>query len=322
MWKIRTTKTQELNYWDKQYCSPLQKIELPIFKEKEVNVYVKRDDLMHPEVSGNKWRKLKLNIDTFQKGNYQSIITFGGAYSNHILATAKAGYDFNIPTIGIIRGEETLPLNPTLKRAQELGMQLEYISRSVYRNKHTPEFLSNLQERHPKAYIIPEGGANLLGLLGCKKIVEEISLDFDYVLTDCGTGATLGGIALALAPHQKAIGIPVLKQGEFILNEVKENYKQLGLSNINWNSILLETQYHFGGYAKHTQELIEFMRWFYTNTEIKTDPIYTGKLFYALVDLIQKDYFPTNSTIITVHTGGLQGIEGFEKRKKIIIYPK
>ncbi len=276
---------------------------------------------MHHEVSGNKWRKLKLNIEEYQKGNYKNVITFGGAYSNHILATAKAGYDFNIPTIGIIRGEETLPLNPTLSRAKELGMQLKYISRAEYRTKNTTAFLKQLQGEYPDSYVIPEGGANLLGLLGCKKIVEEIEQDFDYILTDCGTGATLGGIALTLQPHQKAIGIPVLKGGEFILDEINTYYQKINQTNFNWESIQLKTNYHFGGYAKHTDELIDFMRWFYIQTGIKTDPVYTGKLFFALIDLVQKGYFSINSTIVVVHTGGLQGIEGFEKRKKLQIYP-
>lgn len=300
--------------------SPIQKLNLELFKEKGIEVWVKRDDLIHDEVSGNKWRKLKYNIQAFNKGDYESILTFGGAYSNHILATAKVGNDFDIPTIGVIRGEEQISLNPTLERAKELGMQLHYVSRSTYKTKHEQSFLENLQKQFGNVYIVPEGGGNVEGVIGCKDIVEEINLDFDFILTDCGTGATLAGIALALDESQKAIGIPVLKGGEFIFDEVKAFYKLMKVDFSNLKNIDLVINYHFGGYAKHKSELISFMQDFYKLTGIKTDPIYTGKLFYALIDLVKQDYFSKGAKIVVVHTGGLQGIAGFEKRYKTRIY--
>lgn len=300
--------------------SPLHELKLPILEDKNVKVWIKRDDLIHDEVSGNKWRKLKYNVEAFQKGGYKAILTFGGAYSNHILATAKVGNDYSIPTIAIIRGEEQLPLNPTLKRSQELGMEIHYISRTEYREKHKPEFLDKISGQFGNVYIIPEGGGNVEGVLGCKDIVAEIEEEFNYILTDCGTGATLAGVSLALKENQKAIGVPVLRGGSFILDEVKNYYQLLNEDLSDIENIELVTAYHFGGYAKHKPELIEFMRSFYSQTGVKTDPVYTGKLFFALMDLIKSDYFPESSKIVVVHTGGLQGIAGFEERYKTKIF--
>ena len=298
--------------------SPLESINYPLFTEKQINVYVKRDDLIHAEISGNKWRKLKYNLIAAKAQNKNTILTFGGAYSNHISATGATGKKNGFKTIGVIRGEETLPLNPTLLQAEKDGMRFLYVSRTDYRKKNTTEFINKLKEKLGDFYIIPEGGGNKLGVKGCNDIVNEIDIDFNYILTDCGTGATLAGICEVLEVNQKAIGIPVLKGGEFINDEVKlwlgDAYTRVE------NQYSLETGYHFGGYAKYKPELIEFMRGFYTQTNIKTDPIYTGKLFYALVDLAKKDYFKRGSTIVVVHTGGLQGIKGFEKRHGFSIF--
>ena len=245
--------------------------------------------MIHAEISGNKWRKLKYNLIEAKAQHKNTILTFGGAYSNHISATGAVGKIFGFKTIGIIRGEETLPLNPTLLQAKKDGMKFLYVSRADYRKKNTAEFIEKLKDALGDFYIIPEGGGNKLGVLGCNDIVNEIDIDFNYILTDCGTGATLAGICDVLKETQKAIGIPVLKGGEFIKDEVKlllgDTYSRIE------SQYSLIKDYHFGGYAKYKPELIEFMRGFYTQTNIKTDPIYTGKLFYALVDLAKKDYF-------------------------------
>ena len=300
--------------------SPLEVIKYPLFTEKKINVYVKRDDLIHPEISGNKWRKLKYNLIEAKAQKKNTILTFGGAYSNHISATGAVGKIFGFKTIGVVRGEETLPLNPTLLQAKKDGMRLLYVSRADYRKKNTAEFIDKLKDELGDFYIIPEGGGNKLGVLGCNDIVHEIDIEFSYILTNCGTGATLAGICEVLNKKQKAIGVPVLKGGEFIHNEIK---LLLGDTYTSAESqYTLEKGYHFGGYAKHNQELILFMRDFMAKTNIKTDPIYTGKLFYALVDLVKKDYFKEGSTIVVVHTGGLQGIKGFEKRHGFSIFDK
>lgn len=298
--------------------SPLEEITLPLFKEKGLTVYVKRDDLIHPEISGNKWRKLKYNLQEADKQKLKTLLTFGGAYSNHIAASAAVGKLFDRNIIGVIRGEETLPLNPTLQQATEDGMQLFYASRSEYKKKNSTNFIELLKQVFGDFYLIPEGGGNKLGVKGCQDIVTEIDEDFDYILTDCGTGATLAGICNALTGKQKVIGIPVLKGGEFIEDEVKTLLEDDYL-NVK-DKLELQTAYHFGGYAKYTMELIDFMRDFYTKTKIKTDPIYTGKLFYAFMDLVKKNHFPQGSKIVVVHTGGLQGISGFEERFGFKIY--
>lgn len=293
--------------------SPLEKLELPLFSEKSLEVFVKRDDLIDAVISGNKWRKLKHNILAAQAQNYHTILTFGGAFSNHIAATARVGKVFGLNTIGVIRGEEFTPLNPTLYQAKEDGMILIYVSRGDYKLKDSPELINKLKEQFGDFYLIPEGGGNNLGVEGCAEIVKEVDIKFDYILTDCGTGATLAGIVSAINENQVAIGIPVLKSGDFIRKEV-DSFLGVELP------FKLYTDYHFGGYAKHTQELIDFMRIFYKETGIKTDPVYTAKLFFGLLDLVKKDSFPIGSKIVVVHTGGLQGIAGFEKRFGIKIY--
>lgn len=298
--------------------SPLQEISLPLFQDKKLQVFVKRDDLIDPIISGNKWRKLKYNLAKAEEGGHDTILTFGGAYSNHIAATARVGKLYNYKTIGVIRGEETLPLNPTLEQAAQDGMHLHYVSRSDYKLKEQSDFIEGLRNEFGNFYLVPEGGGNKLGVKGCTDIVNEIEIDFDYILSDCGTGATLAGIVSALSKNQRAVGIPVLKSGGFIRDEVKQYLKDEVEGFDNKYELMLD--YHFGGYAKYKPELIEFMRWFYQETGIKTDPIYTGKLFYALVDLVKNNYFPENTKIVVVHTGGLQGISGFEDRFGFKIY--
>lgn len=294
--------------------SPLQKVEPDLAKEKGIQLYIKRDDLIHPEVSGNKWRKLKYNIQEAQKQSCDTLLTFGGAYSNHILATAVAGQQFGQKTIGIIRGEEHMPLNPTLQQAAEYGMKLEYIDRSAYREKNDSTFLNQLQDKYPTAFIIPEGGDNEYGIRGCEDIYSEIKneIDFDYLTVDCGTGATLAGLINA-SDKEQIIGIPVLKAQGYFEEYISEHCP-------NKNNYKIYHDYHFGGYAKWKPELLEFMRWFYNETGIKTDPIYTGKQAHALVDLIKKDTFLKGSTVVFLHTGGLQGIDGFEERFNLSLF--
>jgi len=294
--------------------SPLQKVDLNIAKEKGIQLYVKRDDLIHSEISGNKWRKLKHNIEAAKKNNCNTLLTFGGAFSNHIVATAIAGTIFGFKTIGIIRGEEHLPLNPTLEKAVENGMELLYLDRTNYRNKEDKNYILQLQEKYPNAFIVPEGGANDYGIKGCEDIIHEIKkeLEFDYLTVDCGTGATLAGLMNA-SKKEIIIGIPVLKAKEYF-----EDYINFHCPN-NLNYSLFH-DYHFGGYAKWKPELLEFMNEFYQETGIKTDPVYTGKQAFALVDLIKNNFFPKGSTVAFLHTGGLQGIKGFEDRFDLKIF--
>ena len=288
---------------------PIDKIESDFLKKHEIELYVQREDLLHPEISGNKWRKLMYNLLEYQKGNYKRIITFGGAFSNHIAATAALGKKYQIPTIGIIRGEKVE--NSTLSKATNDGMQLKFISREMYKTKNDELFLKNLQTEYPHSLLIPEGGSNKFGVKGCTKITEVLP-DFDVIICAVGTGATLAGIIAGLSKHQEAIGIPVLKNANFLYKDVQQYLDEINCKNTNWK---LDLDYHLGGYARYDNNLVSFINRFYKETGIKLDPIYTGKMMFATYELIkEKSLF--NKRVIAVHTGGLQGVKGFEERYK------
>ncbi|MDX5444027.1 MAG: pyridoxal-phosphate dependent enzyme [Hymenobacteraceae bacterium] len=292
--------------------SPLQKLEHPLLAQKQVQLYVKRDDLLHPYISGNKWRKLKYNLQAAREQQKSILLTFGGAYSNHIAAVAAAGAEFGFKTIGFIRGEEHLPLNSTLALAAKNGMQLQYLNRESYRHKNEPDFLKTLQKQYPEAYIIPEGGSNALAVKGCAEIISEITIDFDYICAACGTGGTLAGLIAGLQGQKQVLGFPALKGGEFLEADIKQLLWQYNRQQYtNWQLI---TDYHFGGYAKVKPELLSFMQFFKKHFKIELEPVYTGKLFFGLFDLIEKDFFATGATVVAVHTGGLQGNAGFKER--------
>ncbi len=297
---------------------PIQEIQTSMLQEKKVQVFIKREDLVHPKISGNKWRKLKYNILTAAKEKAETLLTFGGAYSNHILAVAAAGREFGFKTIGVIRGEEHLPLNPTLRRAKEtLGMQIIYMDRIVYRLKNTPEVKEKLRTAFGKFYLIPEGGTNDLAIKGCTEILESVKIPYDYVCSSCGTGGTLAGLVCSLKGENQVLGFSALK-GNFLISKVESlvtNYCDKNFTN--WE---INTDYHFGGYAKFKPELIDFINRFKENHTIQLDPIYTGKMMFGVFDLIEKNYFKPGTTILAIHTGGLQGIKGFNERFGEIIF--
>ena len=281
-----------------QLPSPLQKIETALTRQFNINLFIKRDDLIHPEISGNKWRKLKYNIEQAKKENKDTILTFGGAYSNHITATAAAGKYFGLKTIGIIRGEAYQPLNKSLQFATDCGMELVYVDREMYRNKNSSDFRSMISDfEESKIYFLPEGGANTLALKGCAEIVDELNIDFDFICCACGTGTTIAGIASNLKPHQQAIGFAVLKHDK-LQEEIFQKF------DIQHSKLTIQN-YPFGGYAKTTPELIQFIKAFYIEHQILLDYVYTGKMMFGLFDLIAKNYFPENSTIVALHTGGV-----------------
>jgi len=305
---------------DLVFNSPLQEIKLKEAKEKEITVFVKRDDLIHPEISGNKWRKLKYNLIKTKAENKDALLTFGGAFSNHIAATAVAGEKFGIKTIGIIRGEKITPLNPTLSTAEKYGMHLKFISRDEYTLKTDSHFIHKLRNEFGSFHLVPEGGANFYGINGCIEIVNEIDKEFDFVCTAIGTGTTISGLSLALNPQQKALGFPVLKPAESFKTEVEKLLERFNYDDSVHDNFEIITDYHFGGYAKINEELIQFIQNFYRDYGIKLDPVYTGKMFYGVVNLIKKGYFPKGSRLVLLHTGGIQGIEGMEKRYRIKIF--
>lgn len=265
---------------------------------------------MHPFVSGNKFRKLKYNLLQAKLENQNTILTFGGAFSNHIAAVAFDGKEQGFKTIGIIRGDELgdkISENPTLQFAQNCGMQFEFVSRETYRTKNETLFLENLKQKFGSFYHIPEGGTNELAVKGCQEILTQADAEFDYICCSIGTGGTISGIINSSFQHQKILGFPALK-GDFLQNEIR-NFAQ----NVNWELI---TNYHFGGYAKVNKELITFINEFYKENQIPLDPIYTGKMVFGVMDLIQKNYFPENSKILLIHTGGIQGIQGMNNKLK------
>jgi 1-aminocyclopropane-1-carboxylate deaminase len=267
-----------------------------------VKVLVRREDQNHPFVSGNKWWKLKYNLLRAIENENETIVTFGGAYSNHIYATAAACKELRLKSVGIIRGEETLPLNSTLVFAKECDMTLEYISREAYRKKSEREFLESLNQKFDRCFIVPEGGTNELAIRGSEEFGQEIlKTDFDYCCLPVGTGGTIAGIVNAFEGKRKVIGIPVLKDGGFLNDEIK---KYLKTDLKNWQLLL---DYHFGGYAKTTHELNSFIE-LTTSTGIPVEFVYSGKLFWAVRDLLSKKFFARGSTVLLVHTGGLRAV--------------
>ena len=270
---------------------------------------VKREDLSDARFGGNKWRKLKYNLARARELNKDTLLTFGGAWSNHIYATAAAGDRFGFHTIGVIRGEENRPLSPTLQYARDKGMQLVYVDRKNYRDKTSVEFIEKLHQRFGDFYLLPEGGSNQLARKGCAEIISEIHDAFDLVTVACGTGATLAGMIKALNDSQQAAGFAVLKGADFLVEDVAGMLAEDGCRDrTNWH---VETGYHFGGYAKTTPGLFDFIRRFKSDFSIELDAVYTGKMFCGLFDLIQKGVFERGTRIIAVHSGGLQGNAGF-----------
>lgn len=273
-------------------------------------VFIKPEYLIHPLISGNKYRKLKYNILEAKNQNKDTLLTFGGAYSNHISATAFAGKTYGLKTIGIIRGDELefkTASNPTLRFAEQSGMQLHFISRADYKLKNNSEFIKTLRAKFGDFYLLPEGGTNALAVKGCEEILNENDDHFDFVCCCVGTGGTISGLINASKPQQKILGFPALK-GDFLKQDIRKFAKQK-----NWDLI---TDYHFGGYAKIKPELITFINTFNANYMIPLDPIYTGKMMFGIFDLIEKGFFSESSKILAIHSGGLQGIEGMNLKLK------
>ena len=277
-----------------------QKVILPEFEEKGVNVFIKRDDLIHPFISGNKWRKLKYNYEEYIHSGCRGILTFGGAFSNHIIATAAFCAEKHISCVGIIRGEEPKEINHILLLSRLWGMKLEFVSRDEYRDK---EQISK-QWQQKGYFVIPEGGENEAGVKGCEEIVTELVQNYDHIICASGTGCTIAGIVRSVVNNNLKThchSVPVLKQGEFIYKSVGQYVKQTGQFTVH-------PDYHFGGYAKTTLELLKFVQRIASETGILTDPVYTGKMFFALTDLVNKGYFKKHETILAIHTGGLLGL--------------
>lgn len=271
------------------------------FEYKNYQIGVLRLDKIHADISGNKWFKLKYNIEQALIEQKNTLLTFGGAYSNHIAATSVACQLAGFKSIGIIRGEKIIPLNPTLSLATEHGMNLHFVSRLVYQQKRTDSYLQELQKLYPQAYIVPEGGDNELGEKGCSEILTDATNLYQQLFCAYGTGTTFKGIASSLQTHQQLTAIHVLNY------QAETTIPQTSINN----------NYHFGGYAKHTSELLEFKKWFEEQFNIPLDYVYTAKLFYAVFDLINQQKLDKSQPILIIHSGGLQGNKGYEERYRL-----
>ncbi|WP_461451795.1 1-aminocyclopropane-1-carboxylate deaminase/D-cysteine desulfhydrase [Mucilaginibacter sp.] len=291
---------------DLEIYSPVHQISDKIFEEQGLSVFVKRDDLIHPLISGNKWRKLKYILLKASAENKKHLVTFGGAYSNHLLATAAAAAKFGFKSTGIVRGESVE--NDTLFLCRLHGMNLIFVDRESYRHKETLFHKYFSTDAH--SFFIDEGGSSIAGAQGCAELVDELTETFDHIFCACGTGTTAAGIINGLQAHQSTTqfnAIPVFKNGEFMRNEIDRHL----LHPANYN---LHIDYHFGGYAKTNAELISFIKRFVADTGILIEPVYTGKMLYAVYDLAAKRYFKSGSKILAIHTGGLIGLLGMKDK--------
>lgn len=304
--------------------SILQKVRYSVHDSEPFSFYIKRDDLIDPIISGNKWRKLKYNVVQAKHKNAEGMLTFGGAYSNHLVATAKVCAEQGLKSIGIVRGEElTAQSNDTLRKCEAFGMELRFIARAVYKERNSYAFIKQLQYDNKDFIIIPEGGANFYGVIGCQEILKETSNDFDHIYIAAGTGTTAAGVALSMSSKTKLHVISALK-GDFLRTEITQ------LINLVYNDkeatqelmkrITIRSDDVFGGYGKWNTELIDLMQAFHAETALKTEPIYTGKVLYNLFQDIEKNKNLAKEKVLFVHTGGLQGLSGVEEKQGYQLY--
>jgi len=302
---------------DSIISSDIQLLDMGCLSGKETKVSIKREDLIHPEISGNKWRKLKYNLQKVKDQHYDCILTFGGAFSNHIAATAAAGNAHDVKTIGLIRGEERLPLNPTLSQAKELGMEIHYLSREQYNLKEDWDFIGELRTRFGRFVLVPEGGSNYLGINGCMEIMDSEAKKYDVICVPVGTAGTISGMALTLEEHQLLIGFSALK-GLDHFEQIRKNLTQFISDEKELNEILSRIQIidetEFGGYAKIDAKLMTYIAKFQEEHSILLDPVYTGKMMYRLENMLKESEDYNGKNILAIHTGGIQGMKGFEYR--------
>jgi 1-aminocyclopropane-1-carboxylate deaminase/D-cysteine desulfhydrase-like pyridoxal-dependent ACC family enzyme len=296
--------------------TPVQEFYHAALEKAGVRLMVKREDQNHPFISGNKWWKLKYNLEEARRLDKKTLLTFGGAYSNHIYAVAAAAEECNFKSIGIIRGEEVVPLNPTLRFATGHGMRLHYISREDYKRKNETDYIQQLHNTFGDFYSIPEGGTNLFAVKGCSEFAQSLlSIDFDYLCLASGTGGTMAGIIEGFASKREVIGVSVLK-GDFLTQEITNLLKisatDKKISSPVYGKWQVLTSYHHGGYAKVPDALKKFIREMYQQHNLPLDPVYTGKLMWAVLEEVKKGFFKRGSTILALHTGGLQGAVSYQ----------
>ena len=294
----------------------LERVTHPLLEKKRVTFFVQRADLTHPQISGNKWYKLKYNLQEAKAQGYRTVLSFGGSYSNHLHALAFAGNQYQLKTVGIVRGEENEPLNPTLQDATDRGMRLIYLSRAEYKRRFEAQFLDRITRGFEPHYLVPEGGANQLALRGCAEIslaIEKQISTFDYLCVPCGTGATLAGLVSGLRQSEaKVLGFCALKGLLDIEDKVMRWLQDAAVTRpVQWQIL---HDFHCGGFAKLSPELVRFMDDWSRFSPILLEPIYTGKMFYGIFRLLEQDYFTPGARIVAIHTGGLQGLRGMQKK--------
>ncbi|MEW6989162.1 1-aminocyclopropane-1-carboxylate deaminase/D-cysteine desulfhydrase [Colwelliaceae bacterium 6441] len=296
--------------------SPLQKLSHPLFEQYKLDIRLKRDDLINVIISGNKWRKLKYNLAYVKKQGFKGIVSFGGAYSNHIHALSYACYKQAIPSIGIIRGEAEFCHNFTLSQAKQWQMELQFVDRKTYRLRNNKDYLKQLAQQYPDYFIIPEGGSNHLALTGVAEICSELNeqTSYDTLITPVGSAGTLSGLIVGDKGQHSILGIAVLKQEGYLADEVNQLINHPDRSYNNWHIL---NDYHDGGYAKFSQESLARLKAFSQITKVPFEPIYSGKMILALLDLVEKGYFEPNHRIVLIHTGGLQGLGGLIEQGRI-----
>lgn len=305
------------NYLLKEFQLPSRIDELKdsFLKDFELRLYVKRDDLIHPVVSGNKWRKLKYNLLHLLKEEKEGLITFGGAYSNHLIAVAAACNQHNIPCVGIVRGDKESAFNSTLKKCALLGMKLCFVNRSLYRTKSDKNFIVDNWPQYAGYFMVPEGGANSFGIRGCSELMDEQARIYDHLVVSSGTATTALGILSSLR-KENLIVFSALKREM----ATEEKLKSAAKHQSKLNQLHYFDEHEFGGFAKINQELIDFTRDFYQRYGIQLDLIYNAKMFFKLFKLIKQGYFPAGSKILCIHTGGLQGNLGMEERYQFKLF--
>ena len=288
--------------------SPVTQVHNSLLEEKQIQLFIKRDELIHPVIQGNKWRKLKYNLVAARNSQNNTLLSFGGAYSNHLHALAAAGKLFNFKTIGIIRGEQHTPANPCIQDIVEWGMQLKYITRAEYKNKTHTDFIAKLHKQFGDFYLIPEGGNNAAGIKGCAELLNELEENYDFICTEVGSGTLLSSLILNNKnPQTRFIGFAVMKNPQ-LESEIKTNLIHQVNTTTHWE---INHQYHFGGFAKTTDELNQFIISFKQDYDIQLEPLYSGKMLYGILDLVKQDYFKKGSRILAIHGGGLQGLRGY-----------
>jgi len=299
--------------------SLLQQVQHPLFSQHNIQVKIKRDDLLHHIISGNKWRKLKYNLKHLIQQKYHGALSFGGSYSNHIHAFAFACYQQNIPCIGIIRGEKQYQNNYTLTWARHWGMTCHFVDRKTYRRRFDEDFLAELQSQYPNHFIVPEGGSNHLAIQGVSEVMSELAqqTEFDTLISPVGSGGTLAGIISGdhLQGNQhKILGVAVLKQAEYLKQEITKLLPTNAKTHDNWQ---LLTDFHRGGYAKFSADDIARIIAFSQQAHLPFEPVYSGKMLLAFLDLLAQGYFKPNERIVLLHTGGIQGLGGMFEQNRL-----